>query len=529
MLTELHIEQLGVIDRLELVFGPGLTVFTGETGAGKTMIVEAISLLVGERAESHLVRPGAGEARVEGRFVVGDDETVMARVIPADGRSRAYLDGRLATVGALSGAGAALVDLHGQHAHQTLLSPAAQRDALDRFGRIDLAPLREARALLAEIDAGLAALGGDARARAREIDLLRFQVRELDEAALEPGEDEKLADEEAVLADALALREAAFTATEALSGEGGSLDALGSAIAALGHRPAFQAESARFRALMDELSDATSELRDRAEGIEDDPARLADVRDRRNLIHELRRKYGETIDDVLAYHRDVADRLAELEGYEGRAARLEAQRRQAEAAVADAATRLRDARRAAAGPLAEAVTDHLRRLAMPKARVQVTVDGPAGDDVVFQLAANPGEPELPLAKIASGGELARAMLALRLVLTEAPETLVFDEVDAGIGGQAASAVGRALADLGRQHQVFVVTHLAQVAALADHQLVVAKHERDGRTIAGVTMVTGEERIGELARMLSGASDSAAAREHAADLLRQASGTSPNAA
>ena len=258
MLTELHIEQLGVIDRLDLVLGHGLTALTGETGAGKTMLVEAISLLVGGRAEGTLVRPGAAEARIEGRFVVGDDEVVLARVIPADGRSRAYVNGRLATVTNLAEEGGRLVDLHGQHSHQSLLSGVAQRAALDRFGAVDLAPLRAARARLTEIDATLAALGGDVRARAREIDLLRFQVGELEAAAITgPHEDVRLAEDDELLADAVAHRDAALHAIGALTDDGGVADALGLAIAAItGRAPFADAELRSFFPFIEEERNA---------------------------------------------------------------------------------------------------------------------------------------------------------------------------------------------------------------------------------------------------------------------------------
>ena len=523
MLTELRIADLGVIAELHLLLGPGMTALTGETGAGKTMLVEAISLLVGGRSDASMVRRGAEEARIEGRFVVGDDEVVVARVVPREGRSRAYVDGRLATAGALADEGGRLVDLHGQHAHQSLLGAATQRRALDRFAGVDLAPLRSARAALAEIDAALASLGGDARARAREVDLLRFQVAELTAAGLhDPDEDERLARTEDLLADALAHREAAARAHGALSDDGGGLDAVRAALAVLAGRAPFAAHEARLRAAAAELDDLAREIRDAGEAVEDDPERLAAVRERRHLLHELRRKYGDTLADVLAFHRGAAERLAEIEGDEGRVAELEARRAAARADEAVAAAAVAEARRLGAPRLAAAVRQHLRELAMAAARVEVAVDGadPA-DDVTFLLGANPGEPLLPLAKVASGGELARAMLALRLVLTEAPETLVFDEVDAGIGGEAALAVGRSLAELGRRHQVLVVTHLAQVAAYADTQVAVRKAVVKGRTVASASVVAGDERVQELGRMLSGLGDSDPARRHAEELLAAA--------
>jgi DNA repair protein RecN (Recombination protein N) len=527
VLTELRIEHLGVIEEVHLLLGPGLIALTGETGAGKTMIVEAIELLMGARADPVVVRPGASEARIEGRFVLGEREIVLARVVPAEGRSRAYVDGRLATLGNLAEIGAGLVDLHGQHAHQSLLSPAAQRRALDRFAGVDLEPLRTARARLADVVGRLDALGGDARARAREIDLLRFQVDELSAAGLDdPAEDERLERQEELLAGAVAHREAAAAALEGLVGDDGVLDRLGWALSAIDHRGVFNDEAGRLAALQAELADISGELRRRAEQIEEDPERLADVRARRRLLHELRRKYGDTLADVIAYRDNTAARLDELASYEERVAGLEAERERCRAEVDRAARAVGAQRRAAAPELGRAVEAHLRALAMPTARVVVSVgderEDPAGESVLFQLAANPGSPPLPLAKVASGGELARTMLALRLVLTEAPGTLVFDEVDAGIGGAAANAVARALAELGQRHQVVVVTHLAQVAAAAQQQVVVEKRfeQRAGAdtAVASARTLTTVERVGEVARMLSGDAAAASARRHAAELL-----------
>ncbi len=523
MLTELHIEHLGVIAALDLVLGPGLTVLSGETGAGKTMLVEAINLLVGGRSDGSLVRPGAAEARVEGRFVIDDDELVLARVIPSDGRSRAYVNGRLATVSTLAEEGVRLVDLHGQHAHQSLLGAAAQRRALDHFGRIDLAPLRAARAMLTEVEALQAALGGDERARARELDLVRFQVAELDGADLaDPDEEERLDQSESLLAGALVHRETAERALAALTGDGGALDALGVAIAALGGRGGpFTEEEARLRMLAAELADAAAELRNRSEAIEEDPERLSAVRARRQQIRDLSRKYGETIADMQSYHAEAAHRLDELVAVEARAAGLDAEREAAEGALRAAEAIVGRRRREAAPELAALVAGHLQELAMAKARVEIAVGADPGDEVTFLLGANAGEPALPLARVASGGELARCMLALRLVLTEAPDTLVFDEVDAGVGGAAALAVGEALARLGERHQVLVVTHLPQVAAQADTQVVVTKSTSAGRTQAFAEIVSGDRRVEEISRMLAGRADSAAALQHAEELLRLA--------
>jgi DNA repair protein RecN (Recombination protein N) len=524
MLTELVVRELGVIAEARVLLGPGLTALTGETGAGKTLLVEAIDLLVGGRADATLVRTGAVEAVVEGRFVTGDEEIVLARVVPADGRSRAYVNGRLATAGELADYGRALVDLHGQHTHQSLLAAPTQRAALDRFGDVDLAPLTDARRRRRELEQQLAGLGGDSRARARELDLVRFQVDELRAAAVvDAQEDERLAADEDLLADAQAHREAAAGALDAL-GDDGARDGLARALGLLAGRRPFEDLHQRLTALAIELDDVSAGLRDALERVDDDPERLAEVRGRRQLLHDLRRKYGDTLTDVIAYAAEAEARLGDLERHDDRVAELEQARSEAERAIARAEARVGEGRRTAAPTLARQVQSHLAELAMPKARVAVDVAGGAeGDEVTFLLGANPGDPPLPLAKIASGGELARTMLALRLVLTEAPDTLVFDEVDAGIGGEAALAVGRSLARLGHRHQVLVVTHLAQVAAFADRQITVDKRVARGRTSATAHELTGDDRVTELARMLSGLSTSASARRHALELLEQARG------
>ena len=526
MLAELHVRDLGVIADVHLLFEPGMTALTGETGAGKTLLVEAIELLLGGRADPVLVRPGAEEAWVEGRFVVGDTEVVLARAVPASGRSRAYVDGRLATVAVLEEVGAALVDLHGQHAHQSLLSAARQRAALDDFGDVDLRLLDEARSRVRAIDAALATLGGDERARAREIDLLRFQVDEIGAARLDaPDEDERLSEEEDRLAEATHHREAASVAYAALSDEGGVSDAVGIAVAAVAGRGPLAELEQRLRSLAAEAAEAAADLRAAVEQLEDDPERLAEVRARREQLRQLQRKYGESLAEVMAFADDARTRLDELESHDRRAAELDRERGIALAAVAAAETAVAEARRAAAPRLGTAVEEHLRELAMPKARFEVRVgDDDPGDDVTFLLGANPGEPALPLSKVASGGELARCMLACRLALRDAASggapTVVFDEVDAGIGGAAARAVGGSLAALAADLQVLVVTHLPQVAAFADRHVAVRKAERDGRTVADAAVLDDETRVAELSRMLSGMPESTTAREHAAELLRE---------
>ncbi len=526
MLSELRVRELGVIADLDVELDAGLTVITGETGAGKTLVIEALELLVGGRADATMVRSGASEAVVEGRFVTGEapgDEIVVMRSVPRDGRSRATMNGQMATVAALEELGAGLVDLHGQHAHQSLLRAAVQRHALDAFAGVDLSEVQELRRALATLERRLEDLGGDERERARELDLLRFELAEIEMAALvDAEEDAVLEREELRLSSANQLREAVAVAYAALEGEeASSLGALGAAIEALARQEPLAVHRERLRALFAELADAASELRRDAESLEEDPERLALVRGRRELLHRLIRKHGGDLAAVLSAGAAAAVRIAELEGADEEREAALAERAALERRLVEAEERVGDRRRAAAGDLARRVEEHLASLALPGARLSVRVPPKGlGDEVEIVMSANPNEPELPLARIASGGELARVMLALRLVLSSAPPTLVFDEVDAGIGGEVALAVGAALAALGAERQVFVVTHLAQVAAHGDRHLVLEKSDEGSRTVSRLRPVEGEERVVELSRMLSGHPDSVVARLHAVELLER---------
>jgi DNA repair protein RecN (Recombination protein N) len=551
MLVEIRVRDLGVIDKLDLSLGPGMTALTGETGAGKTLVVEALELLVGGRADTALVRRGAAQAFVEGRFLLEGPpsdgslprEVIVSREIPADGRARAYLDGRMATVATLADIGATLVDLHGQHSHQSLLHQESQRRALDHFGGVDLAEVEMERAAIRQLDERLAELGGDERQLAREVDLLRYQVAELEAAALgDPDEESLIGSEVRLLSTAESLRQAVSEASGLLTGSsaghgdessaaGGllgapdALEAIGRATSLLAQHEQLGDLSTRLQDAAAEVADVAADLRRRADGVEDDPVRLEELMNRLRLLGDLRRKYGDTLADVIEYERSTRERLADLEAGEERRSALVSERSRRVATLAEVEERAGDARRAAAGALAAAVERHLAELALPKARLQIRLpERGLADEVTWLFGANAGEAALPLAKVASGGELARAMLATRLVLSEAPPTLIFDEVDAGVGGEAALAVGRALhqlADAG--HQVLVVTHLPQVAAFADAHVAVSKEERDGRTIASARAVAGEERLTELSRMLSGQPASAVARRHAEELLALAWG------
>jgi DNA repair protein RecN (Recombination protein N) len=378
--------------------------------------------------------------------------------------------------------------------------------------------------VLTEVDAALATMGGDERARAREVDLLRFQVDEIRNAHLDdPDEDAALERQIDLLQGAESHRESLRAAIAALVDDDGAVDRLAAGTAALGRGEAMREHAQRIRDLQALVADLAEDMRRVLDEVDEDPQRLAALVDRRQLLFDLRRKYGDDVAAVIAYGAESAARLAELESWEARASELDRRRQAALAEVQKQATRVRAAREKAAPRLAKEVEGHLARLALAGARVQVQVGtdvtgDPAGDEVTFLMAANPGSEPAALAKVASGGELARAMLALRLVLTQAPATLVFDEVDAGIGGAAAVAVADALADLGARHQVLVVTHLAQVAAQAAHQVAISKEVRKGITFAMARTLRDDERVDEVARMLSGDLAVESAVEHARNLL-----------
>ena len=527
MLVELSIENLGIIESSRLTFNSGFTAFTGETGAGKTMLVEAIGLVVGQRADVSVIRDGAEEARVEARFVTsgpdGDVETILCRVLHREGRSRAYINDRMATVATLAEVGQSLVDIHGQHAHQRLMSASVQRDSLDAFGKVDTSALREAREAVTQIDANLAALGGDEKSRVREIDLLSFQCEEIENAGLSrPDEDQALSREEDELGDVVRHQEALLKVSALLSDDGNAVDLLGQVSRSLSPISSMHEIRERVENLLAELNDISHTVRGAAENSEENPERLEEIRLRRQALRDLVRKYGDTIADVMAFGAEARTRLNELLSYSERVQELESSRANALKVLHSRQLEVGRQRRKTAPGLAAAVEKRLRLLALPHATIQVAVgdegSDPSGEAVSFMLAANPGSAPMPITKVASGGELARVMLALRLVLTTDPATMVFDEVDAGIGGAAAVAVAQALRELGTDHQVFAVTHLAQVAASAHSHIVVSKSVKSGKTYGRATKVLQEDRVGEIARMLSGGIADESALTHAQEIL-----------
>lgn len=345
MLLELAVANLGVIERVTLDIPPGMIALTGETGAGKTLLVDAINLLVGGRSDPALVRPGADEATIDGRFLLDGDEYILTRVVPADGRSRAYVNGRPSTASALAELGARLVDLHGQHAHQSLLGVDAQRNALDAYGKVDLSGLAEARAQMAEIDAALAELGGDERARARELDLVTYQVGELAEADLQdPHEDDRLAERQELLSNASAHQEAAGAALEVLIEDGGARDRLSQGLTLLEGAGPFEESAGRIKNLLADLDDIADAVRSVGDGIEDDPQALDQVLARRRMLRELCRKYGDDVQAVMAERDALQLRLKELEDHDVVAADLDRRRQEATAALAEASQAVREAK-----------------------------------------------------------------------------------------------------------------------------------------------------------------------------------------
>jgi DNA repair protein RecN (Recombination protein N) len=557
MLEEIRISSLGVIESSTLELGPGLTVITGETGAGKTMIVTALGLLLGGRADTGAVRTGAKTARVEGvvradglaAFAeaveeaggeVEDGHVVLARNVSAEGRSRAFVGGASVPVTTLGQVAEPLVAVHGQSDQHRLLQARAQREALDRFGGESLAALLTTYAdLYRRLDAverELEEVVATARERAQEADLLRFGLGEVEAVAPEPGEDTMLAAEESRLGFADTLRTAAEQAREALSSEDGHPDALATTSAARSLLDGVREHDVEAGQLADRLaeityllSDAAADVASYAARIDTDPARLAAVSERRAALTALTRKYGESIDEVLAWAERSATRLLDLDHTDERIEELRAEqevlRRERDAAAAD----LSAARTEAAGRLGEQVTAELTLLAMPHARLSVEVrptdrfTASGADEVELMLAANTGSEPRPLTKGASGGELSRVMLALEVALagTSPVPTFVFDEVDAGVGGAAAVEVGRRLAELARSAQVLVVTHLPQVAAYADRHVVVEKSSDGSVTSSGLTVLDDAQRERELSRMLAGLADSDTALAHARELLEVA--------
>ncbi len=550
MLHQLEIENYAVIEKLRVSFHRGLNLLTGETGSGKSILVDAFSLLLGARASPELIRSGAERARVAGVFEpaqapegveLEDGELLIEREILAGGKSRAYINGRVATLAALREFAAVLGDIHGQHEQQDLFDAGTQRDMLDQF-----AGAEELRARVKEVFAAwqdsvrrLEALRASEQEKLRLLDLWRFQRQEITQAALQPGEDIRLEEERRVLANLARIQQGAGAAYESLYDSPTSAAAqIKAAMRALDDLARFDS---LFAALAQNLQgarigleDAAFELQKYLDRLEASPGRLAEIEDRLALIERLKRKYGATIEEIAAFGERVGARIAEMESSEETARRIEEERRRREAQYRELAGQLAERRREAARRLEKPVEKELAALAMERTRFQVAFEpadpAPHGlDRVQFLVSPNPGEPPRPLEQVASGGELSRITLALKTCLagagnaSRAPRTLVFDEIDAGIGGRAADAVGRRLQRLARHYQVLCVTHLPQIAGFADHHYSVDKQVRAGRTVTTVTELDASQRVEELARMLSGAAVTPEAMRHARQLLAAAQG------
>jgi DNA repair protein RecN (Recombination protein N) len=572
-LEELRIQNLGVIADATLPLDSGLTCITGETGAGKTMVVAGLGLLFGGRASRAPL--GAEKTLVEGRFAVResalelreraieagadleDGELLLARSVSSEGRSKAWVGGRSAPVGVLSELGELAISVHGQSDQMRLLQPAEQRAALDRFAGADHGKVLDAyRAVFHELGAcaaELSRLRTSAREMAREADMLRLGLDEITAVDPQEGEDAELAEEARRLENAEALRLAAATAHGAISGdpatgEGGATDTVGAAARALEHDAHSDPKLAEFAERLAEagalLAEAAVDLSAYLDDLSADPQRLEEIYQRQAAMKTLYRKYAEDLPGVLAWAENAGKRLGELDVSDERVAELESQHAELTARAAELASQLRASRRAAADRFSASVSAELKGLAMPHAEVTAAVEPrPAGrgsvdlavettvsgatedgaDEVELLLRPHPGSLPAALHKGASGGELSRVMLAIEVVFAEigGPPVLVFDEVDAGVGGGAAIEIGRCLAKLARRHQVLVVTHLPQVAAFADRHLVVSKDTSGAVTVSGVRVVDDAERARELARMLAGMPDSHLGVAHAEELLAEA--------
>ena len=554
MLTSLHIRDLAIVTRIGIDFRGGMTVLTGETGAGKSILIDGLGLALGERADKRMVRAGCERAEITAAFDVAavppaigwleaqaldqGTECILRRVLTRDGGSRAFINGTPVPIRSLQSLGNLLVDIHGQHAHQSLLHRTHQRDALDGYGghqalrtsvQASYDAWREAQCRLDE-------LRQDAESRAERIDLLSFQVNELEQAGLRPGESAELDAELKRLGGADRLREGCGRLLSELYDEDGALlTRLNRAGRELQALATFEADLSGCAELLDtagiQIEEAVSGLRDVLDGIESDPARLQQVEERVALLQDLARKYRCRPDELTDHLDELQARLEQLLHSEADLSELEQRAARLRTEFEEGARALHEARCSAAGRLADEVTRSIRELGMPQGSFEVAVAALDPDragahgasSVEFLVTANPGQPAQPLSRVASGGELSRISLALQVATIGSGQipTLIFDEVDVGIGGSVAEIVGRLLRELGASRQVFCVTHLAQVAALGHQHLKIAKQSDGKSTSTDVTELGGDERVGEIARMLGGVEITARTRAHASEMLSAA--------
>jgi DNA repair protein RecN (Recombination protein N) len=553
MLTEIHVRNFALMERLDLELGPGLNILTGETGAGKSILIDAINAILGERTGTEAIRSGADRASVEGVFSTDDAPAVMrrlaeegvddedgclilARDLARTGQGMARVNGRRATVGTLRAVGEGLVDLHGQHEHQSLLSVERHVDILDAWGGPDIAALRRGVADVyhewQERRKERQSLQLDERERARRVDLYTFQVEEIEAAAPRVDEEESLLSDRNRLAGAEKLTAATAEAAESLSGEpAGAVEMLGAAVNRLRDATKWDAdlqpmletvESAYYTA-----QESARDLTDYVNAIEFNPARLNEIEERMDTLRLLKKKYGDTIEEVLAFRDRIAAELKSLTGAEVRTDELNIEIERLHAALESLNTQLRARRREAAESLRRAMERELADLAMEKTRLEVAIEpaeptAKGADRVEFMISPNPGEPLKPLARIASGGELSRLMLALKSVVSKADPVpvLIFDEIDTGVSGRQAGVIARKMKALARTSQVLCVTHSPQIAAAADHHYSIRKDVEGGRTLTHVAPLGGDARVEEVARMLAGAAPTETARIHARALIAE---------
>jgi len=558
MLLELRIENLLLIERAELRLGPGLNTITGETGAGKTILAHSFDLLMGGKARAHIVRPGATEAYVEGVFELPDGlledpelaeiaerlpegatELAIGRRVLVGGRTSAFVAGRSASAPELRALGSRLLAFYGQHEHRKLTLAGAQLETLDGFaGEEHLErrrAYREAHAEVVRVERELARISEREGARERDLDILRYELEEIEAANPDPGEEAELGSQRERLRHAEALRGAASAALAAVTGDGdgGASEAMGSAEAALAAQEGVDAQLDKLAetatGLRVELQELAGELRGYAEGIEAEPGRLEQVEERLNVIDRLKRKHGGTIESVLAHAEHCRAEIETFEGAGEATERLEGEMAKAQRKRTDLAGRLSEVRAKAARRLEKSVAAELDQLAMGGAKLEVALEphpegfGALGQErVTFQVATNPGMPTSPLREAASGGELSRVMLALAgQGARGGAGTYVFDEIDAGIGGNTAKAVGERLRSLGSERQVLCITHLPQVASMAETHFRIEKSVEGGQATARVERVDGEGLVAEIVRMLGGSDGDDAADRHARQLLRAA--------
>jgi len=550
MLIELRIKDYAVIHDLTLELGSGLSALSGETGAGKSIIVGALSLLLGERAASDTVRTGAERAMVEAVFDVAtypklgvqlddlgieaeDGLLILRREVAAVGRNRAWINESPTTARTVGELGRSLVDLHGQHEHQTLLRKDTQRHILDAFGEAeeDASAVEEAYEELGGLEAKLRELQDHRRELVNRVDFLRFQMRELEEADVQSGEEEALTEEsgrlensEELLGETTRIHDELYSAEGALTDK---VSDLAQTLARLkGWDPALEGPHEELQGAYHALAEVGRDLSDYVGGLRHDPGRLEEVRSRLDLIHSLKRKYGPTAEDVIASRDRVRAKLDEVEdgGWDEDTLAAEVDRTRSD--LIAAAARLSEKRQAAATRLEEEVETLLPDLGLPAGTFKVQMDtlpevkSRGAESIEFLVSVNAGFPPSSLARVASGGELSRVMLTLKAILAQVDQvpTLVFDEIDAGIGGQVASLVAAKLKDVARYHQVFVVTHLPQLASQACSHLLVEKDEREGLAATAVRGLTGDARVREIARMLGGDPESKTSQDHARELL-----------